>query len=61
MKKIFQIACAAAALFLVVKLDLLGATWERDISARLAPGNEVVMYSLTTCGYCKATRVPGVA
>lgn len=27
-----------------------------DITGKLAPGNQVVMYSLTTCGYCKALR-----
>ena len=27
-----------------------------DLANRLAPDNQVVMYSLTTCGYCKALR-----
>ncbi|MBK9522528.1 MAG: glutaredoxin family protein [Rhodocyclaceae bacterium] len=27
-----------------------------DLRAKLGPGNEVVMYSLTTCGYCARTR-----
>ena len=27
-----------------------------EIAGKLAPGNQVVMYSLTTCGYCKALR-----
>ena len=27
-----------------------------NIAAKLAPGNEVVMYSLTTCGYCTQKR-----
>jgi glutaredoxin len=27
-----------------------------DLSGKLAPGNVVVMYSLTTCPYCRATR-----
>jgi len=27
-----------------------------NVAAKLAPGNEVVMYSLTTCGYCTQKR-----
>mgnify|MGYP003345579198 CR=1 FL=1 len=27
-----------------------------DITGKLAPGNQVVMYSLTTCGYCAEKR-----
>jgi glutaredoxin len=27
-----------------------------DLRAKLSPGNEVVMYSLTTCGFCARTR-----
>ena len=27
-----------------------------ELAGRLAPDNQVVMYSLTTCGYCKALR-----
>lgn len=29
---------------------------KQPVGHRLAAGNEVVMYSLTTCGYCKQTR-----
>ena len=33
-----------------------GGLFEKNIAATLAPGNEVVMYSLTTCPYCREKR-----
>lgn len=37
-------------------IGLLGGDRTDDLRGKLAPGNEVVMYSLTTCGYCARTR-----
>lgn len=56
MKRIFHVLLLAAALFLAVRLDLVHLGAEKNIAATLAPGNRVVMYSLTTCPYCKATH-----
>jgi len=33
-----------------------GSPFEKNIAATLAPDNEVVMYSLTTCPYCREKR-----
>jgi glutaredoxin len=49
------LAALVVAYYAGVALHKSGFT-EENMSARLAPGNEVVMYSLTTCPYCKALR-----
>lgn len=47
---------------ILVFVAALFAAWHfgggktENIAAKLAPGNEVVMYSLTTCGYCTQKR-----
>lgn len=53
---------------LIKYLIVIGALWygtrfllapdmtEANIAEQLAPGNVVVMYSLTTCGYCAEKR-----
>ena len=56
MKRVLQLLAAGAAMFLIVQFDVLGRAWDRDIGAKLAPGNAVVMYSLITCTHCSATR-----
>jgi glutaredoxin len=46
----------------VLFVAVLFAAWHfsggrtENVAAKLAPGNEVVMYSLTTCGYCTQKR-----
>jgi len=40
-------------LFIIAGLFWAWHNYEPPIGDRLAPDNKVVMYSLTTCGYCK--------
>lgn len=56
MGKIFKLLLFAAGVYLAVHLSGGRSVFEPNIADKLAPGNEVIMYSLTTCGYCKATR-----
>lgn len=56
MSKFFTVLMLVAAAFMLTQVDLVPKARETSIAATLAPGNEVVMYSLTTCGYCRALR-----
>jgi len=56
MGKLFKVILFAAGIYAALHFNGGGTAFEKDISATLAPGNEVVMYSLTTCPYCKEKR-----
>jgi len=49
----FKIALFVGGLFLAWHFS--GGKTD-NVAAKLAPGNEVIMYSLTTCGYCTQKR-----
>ncbi len=44
------------AIALAMHLFGFPGTGEANIAEKLEPGNRVVMYSLTTCGYCTEKR-----
>ena len=56
MGKFFKLILFAAGVYLALHLAGRDGGFEKNIAATLAPGNEVVMYSLTTCPYCKEKR-----
>ena len=56
MGKILKIFAIAFGAYLALHFAGGGAHTEKNISQNLASGNEVIMYSLTTCGYCAEKR-----
>lgn len=44
------------AVYLGARMLAPAETPEPNIADQLAPGNQVIMYSLTTCGYCLRKR-----
>jgi glutaredoxin len=56
MKSILNIVLFAVGAYVVLQLNGGMGSSETSVAGTLAPGNEVVMYSLTTCGYCKQKR-----
>ena len=55
MGKLFKVLLFGIAAYAAVHLNG-GGPFVTNIAAKLAPDNEVVMYSLTTCPYCKEKR-----
>jgi glutaredoxin len=55
MGKLIKLLMFGVGLYIAIHLNG-GSPFEKNISAKLAPDNEVVMYSLTTCPYCKEKR-----
>jgi glutaredoxin len=55
MSQFFKILLFGVAAYAALHLTG-GGLFEKNIGALLAADNEVVMYSLTTCGYCKEKR-----
>jgi glutaredoxin len=53
MSKLLKLAVIVAGL--LAAWHFSGGKTE-NVAAKLAPGNEIVMYSLTTCGYCTQKR-----
>lgn len=56
MGKLLKLVLFAGGVWLALHLSGRDGAFEKNIAATLAPGNEVVMYSLTTCPYCKEKR-----
>ncbi len=56
MGTLFKVILFAAGIYAALHFNGGSTACAKDISATLAPGNEVVMYSLTTCPYCKEKR-----
>ena len=56
MGKFFKYLIVIGVLYYGTRLLLAPDTAEANIAEQLAPGNTVVMYSLTTCGYCVEKR-----
>ena len=57
MGAIFKALLFGVGVYIALHLNGSGvAVTEKNISANLASGNEVVMYSLTTCPYCREKR-----
>jgi glutaredoxin len=56
MGKIFKAALFAAGVYLALLPGGGQNLFDKNIAAQLAPGNQVVMYSLTTCPYCRDKR-----
>ena len=55
MSRFFKVLLIGIAVYAALHFNG-GALFEKNIAASLAPGNEVVMYSLTTCPYCWEKR-----
>ena len=55
MSSFFKILLVGVALYAALHVNRSGL-FEKNIAASLAADNEVVMYSLTTCPYCKEKR-----
>ena len=47
---------AVAVILVGAVYDFVAGNRSEDLRGKLAPGNVVVMYSLTTCPYCVKTR-----
>jgi glutaredoxin len=56
MGRLFKYLVVIGALYYGTRLLLAPDMAEANIADQLAPGNRVVMYSLTTCGYCAEKR-----
>jgi glutaredoxin len=57
MKWVARIAFVLMMIGAIIQvLEDFGLKSTDDLRGKLAPGNEVVMYSLTTCPYCAKTR-----
>ncbi len=56
MGKLLKLVLFAGGVWLALHLSGRDTLIEKNIAATLAPGNEVAMYSLTTCPYCKEKR-----
>lgn len=56
MGKFFKVLLFGVGIYAAIHLTS-GGLFEKNIAATLAPGNEVVMYSLTTCPYCMEKRL----
>ncbi len=56
MGKILKLMLVGAGLYLAIHLNGGFVAFEKNIAGELASGNQVVMYSLTTCAYCKQKR-----
>ncbi len=55
--KILNLALFAIGTYIAVQMTGgLDGILNKNIADKLAPGNQVVMYSLTTCIYCKQKR-----
>jgi glutaredoxin len=55
MSRFFKVLLFGIAVYAALHFNG-GALFEKNIAATLAPDNEVVMYSLTTCPYCREKR-----
>jgi glutaredoxin len=55
MSSFFKILLVGVAIYAALHINRSGL-FEKNIAATLAADNEVVMYSLTTCPYCKEKR-----
>lgn len=55
MGNLFKIFLFGVGIYAAMHFNGGGAP-EKNIADKLAPGNEVVMYSLTTCPYCREKR-----
>jgi glutaredoxin len=55
MGKLIKVLLVGTGIYVAVHLNG-GNPFEKNIAATLAADNEVVMYSLTTCPYCKEKR-----
>ena len=56
MGKLFKYLIIFGALYYGARFFIAPEMAEANIAEQLAPGNQVVMYSLTTCGYCTEKR-----
>ena len=54
MGNLFKLLLFAVGIYAALHFN--GGAFEKNIAATLAPDNEVVMYSLTTCPYCREKR-----
>lgn len=56
MSRFFKYLIVIGALYYGTRLLIVPDMAEANVADQLAPGNQVVMYSLTTCGYCEQKR-----
>jgi glutaredoxin len=56
MGNLFKLVLFGIGIYLAIHMRGSGLAMEKNIADKLAPGNEVVMYSLTTCPYCREKR-----
>lgn len=56
MGNLFKLVLFGIGIYLAIHMRGGGIAMEKNIADKLAPGNEVVMYSLTTCPYCREKR-----